>query len=115
MSFPESKLWDLINDGRDRMSLEQRRLWDAICAPPQEWEMARYGPFWVVALIGSYVIYYNHLEDGFARSQWNRLGVIDRYDSAQSELEDEVQRQITRIAIGYDPGPHSGPPIAGEY
>jgi hypothetical protein len=51
----EARLWDLMNDGRDRMTFPQKRLWQAIRINPQSWSNTTYGPhtrFWVVALIG---------------------------------------------------------------
>jgi hypothetical protein len=115
MSFPEEKVWDLINDGWMRMSFKQRFLWDAIKLPPEEWELQGYGKMWVAAVIGSSIIYYNHFEYGFNPSPWQRHGVIERYESMQYELEAAVQRIMAQIETGYDNGPWGTPPIPGEY
>lgn len=115
MRFPEEKLWDHINDGWSRMSFQQRKFWDAIKRPPEEWELKGFGPCWVVALIGEVVIYYNHFEYGFNRSSWSQFGVIERYQSLQDELEGAVQRQLNSLEAGYDVGPWTSGPVAGEY
>lgn len=96
MRFSEERLWDHINDGWSGMSFKQRKLWDAIKWMPEEWELKGYGPCWVVALIGETVIYYDHLEGGFSRSQWSRYGVIDRYQSGR-DLENVVQMVLNNI------------------
>ena len=115
MSFSEEKLWDEINDGWSRMSFKQRNLWNVIKRNPEEWELKGYGSCWVVALIGETVIYYNQFEHGFNRSPWSQFGIIDQYQSLQFGLEDAVQIQIDLISTGYDVGPWSSGPIAGEY
>lgn len=114
-ALPEDRLWDHINDGRDRMNGSLRRFWDAICVPPEEWRLDGYGTMWVVALIGRRVVYYNHFEHGFNASPWTAYGVIDHYQSLQSELDEAIQRQYEIIRTGYDIGPSSSPPIAGKF
>ncbi|MGH9900198.1 MAG: hypothetical protein ACRD4L_15240 [Pyrinomonadaceae bacterium] len=115
MSFPEEKIWDEINVGWSRMSFKQRFLWEAIRRPPEKWELPGYGKHWVVALIGSTVIYYNHYEHGFNPSPWQRYGYIEEYRSLQNGLEVAVQRQLENIKTGYDVCPFEGPPTPGEY
>lgn len=113
--FPEADLWDQINDGWDSMSSEQRRLWDAMKRPPELWRLRDYGVCWVVGLIGQTVFYYNQYEGGFERSGWLQYGVIDHYQSLQLSLGEAVQQQIEVIQTGYDIGPTSSAPIAGNY
>lgn len=115
MSFPEEKLWDLINDGWTRMSFRQRFLWDAIKLLPEEWTLPGYGRFWVVGIIGSRIIYYNHFEYGFNPSPWRRHGAIEQYESMQYDLESAVQRIMAQIDTGYDSEPWGNHPIPGEY
>jgi hypothetical protein len=115
MSYPEEQLWEKINDGWTRMSFRQRRFWDAIRRPPEEWELRGYDRCWVVALIGSTAIYYNHLEHGFNRSAWTEYGVIDHFQSLQDGLDEAVQRQLDVLDTGNDVGPWASPPFPGEY
>jgi hypothetical protein len=114
-SYPEEKLWDHINDGRDRMNGSLRRFWDAICVPPEEWRLDAYGQAWIVALIGRRVIYYNHHEHGFNLSPWQIYGVVDRYQSDQYGLEEAVERALEIVRTGEDRGPWSSPPLPGKY
>jgi len=77
--------------------------------------MDGYGTMWVVALIGRRVVYYNHFEHGFNASRWTAYGVIDDYQSMQSELDEAVQRQFEIVRTGYDIGPWTSGPIPGKY
>ncbi|WP_137387971.1 hypothetical protein [Rhodoligotrophos defluvii] len=115
MSFPEEQLWDEINQGWTLMSFTQRCLWEAIKRPPEEWELRGYGRCWVVALIGSTVIYYNPFEHGFGLSPWSRYGLIERYEASQYRLDEAVQRQLDIINTGCDIGPFGSQPTPGEY
>lgn len=96
MSISEEKLWDEINDGWSRMSFKQRRLWENIKRLPEEWQVTGYGPFWVVALVGEKVVFYDHIEEGFSRSSWSQYGIVDRYQSGDS-LEYAVQMLLNNI------------------
>jgi hypothetical protein len=56
----EVELWDKLNQAWDRMTLEQRQVWEAIRVLPQKWALTPYGNqgggFWVVGLIGRTVV-----------------------------------------------------------
>ena len=112
--FQEEDLWDLINDGWDGMSREERHLWDAMKRPPELWTLRGYGQCWVAGLIGQTVLYYNHYEGGFETSSWSQYGRVDHYQSMQYTLGEAVQRQVDVIRTGYDIGPRFSPPINGE-
>ncbi len=114
-SFPEEKVWDLINDGWDRMSGDQRRLWETMKILPVAWMLRGYEPCWVVAIIGQMVIYHNPHEHGFERSAWREFGVIETYGACGWDLHDAVQVIIDLIRTGVDIGPWSSPPIAGTF
>ncbi|KAA0698959.1 hypothetical protein DTW90_12380 [Neorhizobium sp. P12A] len=115
MSFPEEKIWDEINNGWSRMSFKQRFLWETMKRLPEEWQLRGYGKCWVVAIIGSTVIYYNQYEHGFNLSLWVKYGHIEQYQSLQYGLEEAVERMLKVIETGYDIGPWGGPPIPGKY
>lgn len=90
-SITESELLDLIENAWHMMSVAQKRLWDAIKITPVKWQEPTYGidggGFWVVAIYGSTVIWYNDIEDGFNSSRWKAPGTIDEYGCNQSELQ----------------------------
>ena len=113
--FPETDLWDRINDGWDGMSREQRRLWEEMKRPPELWTLRGYGQCWIVGLIGQTVFYFNHYEDGFERSGWTQYGTIDDFQSLQWTLGEAVQRQLEAISTGYDVAPRSSAPVAGIF
>ncbi len=115
----EEKLWDFMNEAWDRMSIEQRRLWEVVRVLPQKWTLSPWGDqgggFWVVGLIGNTVLWYNDIEDGFNRSRYSTYGKIDEYWCNQDELEWAVQFILNQIRTGQPPAPGFGPPIPGEY
>lgn len=110
----EAALWDDINNAFDRMSPEQRKVWELIKVPPEKWQEETYGAegggFWVVAVIGSSVVWCNDIEDGYNQSKYSKFGVIDEYWCNQDELEWAVQNVINMLSDGYDSAGRSGPP-----
>ncbi len=102
----EIQLWDCINDAFELMSLEQRRIWGLIKIHPEKWSQNPWGNkgngFWVVAIIGNYVIWYNDIEDGFNQSSYTLYGTINEYWCNQDELEVAVQNIINQLRDGYD-------------
>ena len=95
-----------IGQGYARMPQENQRLWESIRINPEKWEQHPYGDagggFWVVALIGRTVIWYNDLEDGFNRSVYSRYGVIDDYWCNEDELNVTVQYLANALTGGKD-------------
>ena len=102
-----------INGALDRMNATQRKLWDVICITPEKWQQDPYGKagggFWVVALIGTTVVWYNDIEEGFNRSRYSRYGFIDEYWCNQDELEWAIEALLKVIETGEDTG-RFGPP-----
>jgi hypothetical protein len=114
----EARLWDLMNDARDRMTFPQKRLWQAIRIDPQSWSNTTYGPhtrFWVVALIGQKAIWYNDFEHGFDLTPYRTHGEIGAFSGNQFELELAVQHVADEIECGYSTVPRMSGPIPGEY
>jgi hypothetical protein len=91
----ETELLDMINKSYDRMTPEQRKTWETIKIEPQKWTQEPYGNegggFWVVAIIGNVVIWFNDIENGFNRSSFTILGQIDEYYCNQDNLEWQIQ------------------------
>jgi hypothetical protein len=56
------------------------------------------GNFWVVAIFGRSVIWYNDMEDGFDVSPYSSFGEIDVYCASQYELRHVMQQIIERIS-----------------
>lgn len=72
------------------MNASDRRLWEAISFTPEKWAQHPWGDkgdgFWVVAVIGRSVIWYNDIEEGFNISRYTKYGTIDEYWCNQDEL-----------------------------
>ncbi len=110
----EGKLLDLINAAYENMTPTQRKIWEIIKVTPVKWNeesMGRLGNgFWVVAIIGSSVIWYNDIEDGFNQSSYNSYGEIAEYWCNQDELQFAVQNVINLLNDGYYSSGRAGPP-----
>ncbi len=110
----EENIWDLINCSYERMQPEQRRLWEMIKVIPAKWQQTpwgdRGGGFWVVAVVGSSVVWYNDIEHGFNCSSYSTLGKIEDYLCNQDHLEEVVQYISDAIKSGIAPYRGFGPP-----
>lgn len=99
-------LLERIAQGVARMSIPELRLWEAIKIEPTKWIQHPFGNmgdgFWVIAIIGSTVIWYNDIEDGFNRSSYTHVGQIDDYWCNQDELEITLRYLIHSLDHGID-------------
>ena len=115
----EAAIWDKINDAYLRMNPIQGRLWDAIKIIPEKWQLHPYGDvgggFWVVAIIGRRVLWFNDIEDGFNLSVYSRFGQIEQYWCNQDELEWAVQSVADILESGSDDSGRASPPITGAF
>ena len=95
-----------IAQAEARMSAAQLRLWRTIRIEPLKWQQHPFGDvgdgFWVVAVIGQTVIWYNDIEEGFNRSRYSSVGTIDDYWCNQDELDVTVQYLMNAIERGSD-------------
>ena len=95
-----------VAQGEVRMSPAQLRLWAAIRIEPEKWQQHPYGDlgkgFWVVALIGRNVIWYNDIEEGFNRSVYVTYGQIEDYWCNQDELELTIEYLMNSLERGTD-------------
>ena len=91
----------MLDSAHTRMSIRQARLWDAIRIQPEKWAQDPWGVegggFWVVAIIGNTVIWYNDIEEGFNTSNYERYGVINEYWCNQDDLEHVVYRILSLV------------------
>jgi hypothetical protein len=112
----EADLEDKINRACEQMSLQQRRLWEAIKVLPQKWRLHPWGDegggFWVVAVLGQTVVWFNDIENGFNRSRYIEQGAIKDYWCNQDNLGLVVQYLLDEIQTGRPSGPFLGPPQA---
>jgi hypothetical protein len=110
----EPELLQSLKEARERMDAPQRRLWDLIRIVPQKWQSSPYGDqgdgFWVVALLGQTVIWFNDIEEGFNCSRWIQFGQIDEYWCNQDQLEWTVQELLDTMQTGQANRPKFDPP-----
>lgn len=111
----EPALLARVSQAEARMTPAQRRLWEAVRIPPEKWRQDPYGNagagFWVVALIGSTVIWYNDIEDGFNRSRYAAYGRIEDYWCNQDELEVTIAYLMNSLKNGADLVRMRKPPV----
>jgi len=100
--IPEDDLRGLINIALSQMNAPQRRLWEVIKIDPVKWKEKSYGEmgggFWVVAILGRTVIWYNDIEEGFNISSWTLYGLIDEYRCNQDELQWTIQNVLNLLS-----------------
>ena len=71
-----------LNSLTEFMSIEESKLkgellnfWNLIKIEPQKWQEEKYGKegggFWVIAILGNEIIYYNDIEEGFNISTYD--------------------------------------------
>jgi hypothetical protein len=72
----------------------------------EKWRQTPYGDagdgFWVVGLIGTTVVWYNDIEDGFNRSRFTVFGLIDDYWCNDDELDVAVRYLLNALTGGHD-------------
>ena len=94
-------LLERIAQGEARMLTAELRLWKMMKIEPVKWRQEPYGTdgngFWVVGLIGSSVIWYNDVEDGFNRSKCTEYGEIQDYWCNQDELDTAVKYLVNAM------------------
>jgi hypothetical protein len=87
-------LYDMIIHAEYRLTGEPLNFWKLIKILPEKWQEPQYGKegggFWVVAICGYNVIWYNDIEDGFNISRYNKYGTISEYQCCQVLLDDAV-------------------------
>lgn len=95
-----------VAQGEARMAPSQLRLWQAIRIEPEKWQQHPYGDpgngFWVVAIVGRTVVWYNDIEDGFNRSRYAAYGQIDDYWCNHDELEVTLAYLMNSLNSGAD-------------
>ncbi len=110
----EAALLALLHAEEAGLDAAQAALWRLIRIPPAKWAQHPYGDegggFWVVALIGTQVVWFNDVEDGFDISPYRQSGVIDAYRASQFTLQHVLHQIAAAIATGSVPGPFRVPP-----
>ncbi len=110
-----SKLYDEIYKTETDLNGELWNFWQLIKIDPVKWEEKNYGKegdgFWVVAICGTKVIWYNDIEDGFNISNYTIYGHIAEYSCEQDEISWSVTKLFNLIKFGDDVIGQTGSPI----
>jgi hypothetical protein len=71
------------------------KFWEYLKIAPEKWHEKTMGEegggFWVVAILGKSVIYYNDIEEGYNLSAFTNYGEIDNYYCNQMELHEMIE------------------------
>jgi hypothetical protein len=93
----------LILKGELELNDQQLDFWNLIKIEPEKWEEREYGieggGFWVVAIFGKEIIYYNDIEEGFNISSYKTYGRIDEYKCSQVDLNWSVKAVMERMKL----------------
>jgi hypothetical protein len=94
--IPEADLIDSINKAWIRMSRSQKTFWELIAIYPEKWTQHPYGDegngFWVVAIVGRWIVWFNDIEDGWNVSEYIRYGEFEDYCCNQDPLEIAIEK-----------------------
>jgi hypothetical protein len=78
--------------------------WQLIQVEPEKWKEETYGAegngFWVVAICGRRIIWYNDIEDGFNIGAYSLYGHINEYGCEQYELNEAVIQLYSLSTVG---------------
>ncbi len=79
----EASLLDKVNSDWDRMTPPERHFWETIRIEQSKWQCSPWGDqgqgFWAVAVLGSLVVWYNDIEQGFNCSRYHTFGEFSEY------------------------------------
>jgi hypothetical protein len=108
------KLYDEILRAEEEMRGELLCFWKLIQIYPEKWAQESYGKegggFWVVAVCGRRIIWYNDIEEGFNISPYQHYGKFEEYWCNQDSLQDTVKQLLALLKFGGGLLGHFGPP-----
>jgi len=112
------ELCALVRQSEAEMNAAERRLWHLVSLPPEKWSLPPWGDegggFWVIGLLGRYVIWYNDIEDSFNLSRYRERGTISEYLGNQGGLQPVLWDLLHLIETGEPPGAFGPPRPLGD-
>lgn len=98
-------LGEILADSVAEMDEPERRLWDLIRVRPERWRQSPEGNlvgggFWVVAVLGRRVIWWNEVEPGFNVTPYRQHGTIDGFGWSDDELHHLVHHIAHYLGTG---------------
>lgn len=111
----KEELYSEIWKTQSELKGKQLNFWNLINISPEKWKEPKFGNegggFWVIAILGRKVIWYNDIEEGFNISNYTKYGIIDEYYCNQEELNESVSRLFESIEFNEQITGQAGPPI----
>lgn len=108
------KLYHVIFSTEKELIGELNNFWELVKIEPVKWSEKEYGEegggFWVVAICGRRVIWYNDIEEGFNISEYKFFGQIDGYFCDQDQLSSALTQLFALIKFGGSSLHRAGPP-----
>ena len=99
----EAQILDDLNSCDDALSPSEKKLFGAAKIGPEKWALHPWGDegggFWVVALIGRNVLWFNDIEHGYNLSRYSEYGRIDEYWCNQESLSDAIRRMASVTSV----------------
>jgi hypothetical protein len=99
-----NELYNEILKTEKDLNGELKNFWNLIKIVPVKWKEEEYGTlgggFWVVAICGYKVVWYNDIEEGFNISEYKTFGKIEDYWCNQDELIWSVSRLFELVKFG---------------
>lgn len=110
----KSELLEEIQKTENELNGELDNFWQLIKIEPEKWQEPEFGNegggFWVIAICGKKIIWYNDIEEGFNISVYKEYRKIEGYYCNQDELNWSVIRLNDLIKFGGDIIGQAGPP-----
>lgn len=110
----EASLLDQISHDLERVAPPERHFWETISIEQHKWQCSPWGDlgqgFWVVAILGSLVVWYNDIEGGFNCSRYQKFGSFNDYWCNQDGLDNVVNALKRNLENGYHTLWQAGPP-----
>lgn len=111
----EKELYSEIWKTESELEGKYLNFWNLINISPEKWSEPNYGNegggFWVVAICGRKIIWYNDIEEGFNISDYTKYGKINGYYCNQDTLNIAVLRLFELITFGGQILGQARPPI----
>ncbi|MCR4030607.1 MULTISPECIES: hypothetical protein [Flavobacterium] len=96
-----NELYGEIRKSENDLTEKEKDFWNLIKIIPIKWQEKEYGEmgggFWVVAICGSKIIWYNDIEEGFNICDYTVFGEIEEYSCDQDELIWPIKRLFELI------------------
>jgi hypothetical protein len=102
-----NELHHTIANAETAMDAALQPIWQAIPVEPMKWKLHPWGDagggFWVVAIFGGHVLWFNDIEWGFNLSRYREWGTIGEYRCNEDELQDMMKDVRDILMTGRSP------------